>query len=255
MDTIVKHSLSDRSRDPDNNESELTTYRKFSKTLDDMLYSTILQALDGEPVCDATRKVAKNHQRLYGSTIPLNNGFGRKIDLIIATKKIELSSSEWKRKSATPRKCLQQQNKNVRVNKSILREILQLPIDEIDKKNLFVIGMDFVGNLGYLFGVKKYEDVYFANTISSLTIPKYLDQLPSFAKTLDDLYRWRNHHLYLEELILPAFEQLEEKKVLESILGSTSHITDNYITKKTLKTKTRVIIPIHPVVRKILEKY
>jgi site-specific recombinase XerD len=34
-----------------------------------------------------------------------------------------------------------------------------------------------------------------------------------------------------------------------------SHITDSYITKKTLKTKTKVIIPIHPVVREILEKY
>lgn len=34
-----------------------------------------------------------------------------------------------------------------------------------------------------------------------------------------------------------------------------SHITDSYITKKTLKTKTKVIIPIHPIVREILEKY
>lgn len=34
-----------------------------------------------------------------------------------------------------------------------------------------------------------------------------------------------------------------------------SHITDNYITKKTLKTKTKVIIPIHPIVREILEIY
>jgi integrase len=34
-----------------------------------------------------------------------------------------------------------------------------------------------------------------------------------------------------------------------------SHITDSYITKKTIKTKTKVIIPIHPVVREILGKY
>ena len=33
------------------------------------------------------------------------------------------------------------------------------------------------------------------------------------------------------------------------------HIDDNYIIKKTLKTKARVVIPIHPVVRAILEKY
>ena len=34
-----------------------------------------------------------------------------------------------------------------------------------------------------------------------------------------------------------------------------SHITDSYITKVTIKTRTKVIIPIHPVVREILEKY
>lgn len=33
------------------------------------------------------------------------------------------------------------------------------------------------------------------------------------------------------------------------------HINDNFITKKTLKTKAKVVIPIHPVVRTILEKY
>lgn len=34
-----------------------------------------------------------------------------------------------------------------------------------------------------------------------------------------------------------------------------SHISDHYITKKTLKTKTKVVIPIHPIVRQIFEKY
>jgi integrase len=34
-----------------------------------------------------------------------------------------------------------------------------------------------------------------------------------------------------------------------------NHISENYITKKTLKTKTKVVIPIHPIVREILEKY
>ena len=33
------------------------------------------------------------------------------------------------------------------------------------------------------------------------------------------------------------------------------HISDNYITKTTLKTRAKVIIPIHPVVREILKKY
>lgn len=33
------------------------------------------------------------------------------------------------------------------------------------------------------------------------------------------------------------------------------HIDDEFITKKTLKTKAKVVIPIHPIVRTILEKY
>ena len=33
------------------------------------------------------------------------------------------------------------------------------------------------------------------------------------------------------------------------------HISDNYITKTTLKTRAKVIIPIHPIVREILKKY
>lgn len=35
----------------------------------------------------------------------------------------------------------------------------------------------------------------------------------------------------------------------------SEHIDDNFITKKTLKTKAKVVIPIHTVVRRILEKY
>lgn len=33
------------------------------------------------------------------------------------------------------------------------------------------------------------------------------------------------------------------------------HITDKYIIKKTIKTKAKVVVPIHPIVRKIFEKY
>lgn len=36
---------------------------------------------------------------------------------------------------------------------------------------------------------------------------------------------------------------------------SKEHISENFITKTTLKTKAKVIIPIHPVVREILKKY
>lgn len=82
-------------------------------------------------------------------------------------------------------KGLLRQNKNVRVNKSILSELLELSVAEEDKSSIYAIGVDFVGNLGYLFGIKKYQGSNFASVISPLTIPAYTDQFPSFIETLD----------------------------------------------------------------------
>lgn len=60
--------------------------------------------LDGESTYKASKSIAKTHEKIYGSNIPLNNGFGRRIDLILATKNLELSTSEWKRNKTLPAK-------------------------------------------------------------------------------------------------------------------------------------------------------
>ncbi|KAL9557684.1 hypothetical protein PS6_001703 [Mucor atramentarius] len=58
---------------------------------------------------------------------------------------MELSTSEWKRKKPPTAKCLQQQAKNIRINKAILRHFLDLPISETDKNKAMALDMDWTG--------------------------------------------------------------------------------------------------------------
>ncbi|KAG2201000.1 hypothetical protein INT47_006544 [Mucor saturninus] len=181
LDIINKPCLTDRSIRFDDDASELTCYRKFAKVLHEILDNTMLDILDGERVSKASKTVAKNLEKTYNSDIPLYNGFGRRIDLILATKDIELSTSEWKKKKTTADKCLRQQAKNIRINKAILRYFLDLPICETDKSKVMTVGMDWTGNMGYMFAVKPLDDIFVTRTLYTLTIPTYIDELLSGA--------------------------------------------------------------------------
>jgi hypothetical protein len=101
----------------------------------------------GETTCKASKSIAKDHENIYGNNIPLNRGFGRRIDLLLSTRNIELSTNEWKRKKVTQEQCLIQQIKNIRMNKAILSKLLELPLSENDSKNVYTLGMDWVGKL------------------------------------------------------------------------------------------------------------
>jgi hypothetical protein len=84
---------------------------------------------DGQTICRSSKSIAKNHETLFGASIPLNAGFGRRIDMILAAKNEELSCSEWKRPRTTITKYLQQQSKNIRMNKAVRSHLLALPIN------------------------------------------------------------------------------------------------------------------------------
>ncbi|KAI8877403.1 hypothetical protein K501DRAFT_134563, partial [Backusella circina FSU 941] len=173
----AKHCLSGSAILPNNTESELTTYRKFAKILDEILDDTMLDMLDDESTCKASKSIAKTHEKMYDSNIPLNNGFGRRIDLILPTKNLEM-------------------------NKAILTYLLSLPFNEADSGREFTVGMDWTGPMGYMFAIKQLKDIYVAKPISTLLMPSYLEELPSFEETLNCLYAWRNHHLSLKEIML-----------------------------------------------------
>ncbi|KAI9486504.1 MAG: hypothetical protein EXX96DRAFT_549303 [Benjaminiella poitrasii] len=221
IDLLAKHCLSDSAILPNNTDSELTTYRKFAKIFDEILDDTMLDMLDGESTCKASKSIAKTHEKIYGSNIPLNNGFGRRIDLILATKNLELSTSEWKRDKTSPAKCLQQQSKNIRINKAILTYLLGLPFNEADSDRVFTVGMDWTGPMGYMFAIKQVKDIYVAKPISTLLMPSYLEELPSFEETLNRLYAWRNHHLSLKEIMLSALRKCEQEVFFSSVLGTS----------------------------------
>ncbi|KAF1806459.1 hypothetical protein FB192DRAFT_1273075, partial [Mucor lusitanicus] len=118
-------------------------------------------------------------------------------DLILSTRNIELSTNEWKRKKVTLDQCLVQQSKNIRMNKAILSRLLELPLSEDDCKTVYTLGPR-----GYMFAVKKINDIYIAKHTNNLSIPEYLHQLPSFIATLKNLYIWKNHHTKLQNTIL-----------------------------------------------------
>lgn len=199
----------------------MTTYRKFAKILDEILDDTMLDMLDGESTCKASKSIAKNLEKIYDSNIPLNNGFGRRIDLILATKNLELSTTEWKRDKTSPAKCLQQQSKNIRMNKAILTHLLGLPFNEAGSDRVFTVGMDWTGHMGYMFAIKQVKDIYLAKPISTLLMPSYLEELPSFEEMLNYLYAWRNHHLSLKDTMLPALRKCEQGMFFSSVIGTS----------------------------------
>ena len=66
---------------------------------------------------------------------------------MIKSSGVELSASKWKKKSADRTTTKDQQVKNARGNKAILKKLLSLPIPDADRVNVFCVGIDFVGKL------------------------------------------------------------------------------------------------------------
>ncbi|KAG2199648.1 hypothetical protein INT47_005173 [Mucor saturninus] len=221
MEIIARNVIADDTLKPNDNDSELTCYRKVAFILDILLKDSNLNLLDGETTCKASKSIAKDHENIYGNSIPLNRGFGRRIDLLLSTRNIELSTNEWKRKKVTQEQCLIQQAKNIRMNKAILSKLLELPLSENDSKNVYTLGMDWVGPRGYMFAVKKINNIYVAKHTNNISIPEYLHQLPSFLATLKNLYIWKNHHTKLQDTILTGVIAKEDDDFFLSIASGT----------------------------------
>lgn len=59
IDLLAKHCLSGSAICPNGTESELTSYQKFAKILDEILDDTMLNMLDGENACKASKSIEK----------------------------------------------------------------------------------------------------------------------------------------------------------------------------------------------------
>ncbi|KAG1091080.1 hypothetical protein G6F42_019522 [Rhizopus arrhizus] len=221
---LLMHIVTTRGGGQPNHRDTIKLKRsiKLNNTLLDILLKDLnSNLLDGETTCRASKSIAKDHENIYGNSIPLNRGFGRRIDLLLSTRNIELSTNEWKRKKVTQEQCLIQQAKNIRMNKAILSRLLELPLSENDSKNVYTLGMDWVGPRGYMFAVKKINNIHIAKHTNNLSIPEYLHQLPSFIATLKNLYIWKNHHTKLQDTILTGVIAKEDDDFLLSIASGT----------------------------------
>ena len=76
--------------------------------------------------------------------------YGRKIDLIVAGKKMQLATNEWKKSDRSDQVALKQQSKNVRMNKAVLKSLEEIHVPEDDKKYIFSLAMDWRGTVIYL---------------------------------------------------------------------------------------------------------
>lgn len=148
---------------------------------------------------------------------------------------MELGSSEWKKKNISPSVGRQQQIKNVRINKTILRALERMPVDDDERCQLFVLGMDWIGKiqyskvygdgveltchigpLGYLFAVKQYDSAYIAHFMGDLVLPATIGNLVDFKKTLDLLFAYKYHHIRLARIMEPAYYRRNAELVLHS---------------------------------------
>ncbi|CDS10886.1 hypothetical protein LRAMOSA11372 [Lichtheimia ramosa] len=127
-----------------------TIYRRIATIFDFMFQDTQIKLADGETPCDSSQNERHYNDIVFDSSSNDRQLFARKIDLLIRygkdTKALELSSNEFKKPSATTSQLLAQQNKNWRVNGSILDHLHGL-----NKKIDAVIVMDWIGNIGYLY--------------------------------------------------------------------------------------------------------
>ncbi|KAI7848070.1 hypothetical protein BDC45DRAFT_524499 [Circinella umbellata] len=197
-----------------NIESEMAYYRRFTTILNILLRDTLIDASEEEHTSTITEEIMISNSKAFTSAVCNDRVIGKRIDMIIKSCGVELSTSQWKKKGTNKSAGRNQQVKNVRDNKSILKHLLSLPINDFDKKNVFCLGLDFIGTVGYMFSVHNVDDVFVANFISDLELPEDLSQLEDFVETVDFLYKFKNHHLKLQEIIIPAHRHHENQQSL-----------------------------------------
>ncbi|KAI8339575.1 hypothetical protein BC941DRAFT_254416 [Chlamydoabsidia padenii] len=194
--------------------SELTFYRKMAQILDIILEDTHLDLKDGEIMSKASKEICKANTKTFGAGFMMT---GRRIDMIIESKDLELSTNEWK-KDKVMNLSSKQQAKNIRTNKALLTKWLTYPIANDMIPRLSTLAMDWIGSTGYMFSVSQYEDAFVARFFSNLELPVYVANLPEFIDTLDALYVWKNHHCAMKDILLPAISKKESHSVLANLV-------------------------------------
>ncbi|KAG2213408.1 hypothetical protein INT47_009081, partial [Mucor saturninus] len=105
-----------------------------------------LQSRSGEGTCQATKDALALLKKTFGVQ-STQRVYGRKVDLMFIDRKqkVELCSSEWKKRSVSLETLLCQQTKNLRVSKCIFKQIAKLDISLPELQSLSIDIMDWRG--------------------------------------------------------------------------------------------------------------
>lgn len=68
-----------------------------------------------------------------------------------------------------------------------------------------------------MFVVHHFDDAYVATPVSHLRLVTYLIELNGFIKTLENLYRFKNHLIALQKIIDPAYRYHQEHQTLAQL--------------------------------------
>lgn len=120
-----------------------------------------------------------------------SSSYGHRIDLMLGVshgkKRVEISSNEWKRNVVSQEVVQKQQCKNLRTNACIIQQIMARY-----KINTSVMAMDFVGNCGCLYMMKKTQElVFIAKPVARLATPYHVDHLSTLKPILNALFQMK----------------------------------------------------------------
>lgn len=90
--------------------------------------------------------------------------------------------------------------------------------------NCYVLAMDWIGVCGYLFTVKKFNNVHVAHHVGDFVLPASSSSFRDFQATLDLLFSFRNHHINLRKIIEPAEQRQRALKTLRSYRNVTPQL-------------------------------
>ncbi|KAG2229518.1 hypothetical protein INT48_008407 [Thamnidium elegans] len=227
-------------------KSELAAYRKAASILDIIFNDTKLVMKDGENASKVTKDTRLFNMNLYEDKDDKKNITGRKIDLIMCSTGLELGSSEWKKQDASTKLIEEQRAKNARVNTAILDNIMNMFIGQ-NSKDVYVIGMDWLGLVGNMFTVSKSKDVTFVHHRGDLIVPTSIHSITWFKETLNNLFIFKHHLQNLEKTIEPERARLEYHSQLNKLRPHKRHLATDlepriFFAPVNKRSKTKTII-------------
>lgn len=194
--------------------SELGFYRPVAMAIEVLFRKSQFEMKDGETCSNATKTCRQLNEEICDDQVTNSTTIGRRIDLLMKVMNIELRSSEWKRPNVGKKLGESQQIKNIRTNTAILESIESMPLDDDQRSNVFVIGIDWLGDVGYMMAIKKVDSAYVAYHIGDLALPVSLSCLKDFKQTLNLLFSFKHHHFKLRRILAPSCRRQANNQIL-----------------------------------------